>query len=355
MPSSKNAFIALIRLGLGQSSSVDTGFNWHDVESLAIQQGVLSIVVDGIERLPESFRPSKNLLLLWIGLVMQDETRYAIQQEAAKKMALLFHDNCIRTYVLKGLVVAECYPKPEHRICTDLDCFLLPDKGEFDAWKLGNEIIKASGYKVETGFYKNSGFYLPDLTVENHKFFTPFRGNKRLKNCEKLLQKMIKDDNGQNRIYNNWLYRPPVMVTALFLIEHAYSHFLHEGLTLRHLLDWVLFRRMHIDDIDWSAFDSLLDEFGFKKFYLSYYNVGQFIIGELDESNLSEIDLKLYSNIWEDLDIPETYHGIKAKLAMVGSTMRARWKYHYFSEISMPQALWIQVKGFLFEKHPTLD
>jgi len=34
-----------------------------------------------------------------------------------------------------------------------------------------------------------------------------------------------------------WLYRPPVVVSALFLIEHAYSHFLHEGLTWRHVLD----------------------------------------------------------------------------------------------------------------------
>ena len=41
------------------------------------------------------------------------------------------------------------------------------------------------------------------------------------------------------------------MVTALFLIEHAYSHFLHEGLIWRHVLDWMMFSGKHKDEIDW--------------------------------------------------------------------------------------------------------
>jgi len=48
------------------------------------------------------------------------------------------------------------------------------------------------------------------------------------------------------------------MVSALFLIEHAYSHFLHEGLTWRHVLDWTMFSRRHREEIDWEAFDALL-------------------------------------------------------------------------------------------------
>lgn len=39
------------------------------------------------------------------------------------------------------------------------------------------------------------------------------------------------------RFGGTWLYRPPVMVLALFLIEHAYSHFLHEGLIWPMALD----------------------------------------------------------------------------------------------------------------------
>ena len=37
------------------------------------------------------------------------------------------------------------------------------------------------------------------------------------------------------------------MLSALFLIEHAYLHFLHEGLTWRMVLDWQMFCRRHRD------------------------------------------------------------------------------------------------------------
>ena len=355
MQSSKSAFIALIRLGLGQSLNIEPANNWRKIETFAIQHGLLGIVVDGIERLPESSRPPKDLLLQWIGLVMQDETRYAIQQKAAAEMALLFHDNYISTYVLKGAVVAECYPKPEHRVSSDMDCFLLPDKGDFDAWALGNDLIKSKGYETETDFYKNSTFYLPGLSVENHHFLTPFRGNKQLKRLEKLLQCLLREDKGEDRFADTWLYRPPVMVTALFLIEHAYSHFLHEGLTWRHVLDWMLFSRKHNEEIDWITLDALIDEFGFRRFYNSYCHLGQYLLGEVVEDQLTKSDKKMLEDVWAELDLHETLHGVKGKLALAGNTWRARWKYHYFSEISMPHALWIQVKGFLFDKHPTLD
>ena len=352
----RDAFLALVRLGLGCFEDVSCKVtDWQLLQDIAAQHGLLGIVVDGIERLPESSRPPKDLLLQWIGLVMQDETRYAIQQKAAAEMALLFHDNYVKTYVLKGAVVAECYPKPEHRVSSDMDSFLLPDSSNFDAWGLGNDLIKAKGFETDTDFYKNSAFYLPGLTVENHRYLTPFRGNKVLKRLEILLQGLLREDKGEDRFSDTWLYRPPVMVSALFMIEHAYSHFLHEGLTWRHVLDWMLFSRKHQEEIDWVTLDSLIDEFGFRRFYDSYYHLGQYLLGEVGEDQLTILDKKMLEDVWAELDLHETLHGVKGKLALVGNTWRARWKYHYFSEISMPHALWIQIKGFLFDKHPTLN
>jgi hypothetical protein len=45
----------------------------------------------------------------------------------------------------------------------------------------------------------------------------------------------------------------------------------------------------------------------------------------------------------------------RCKLALAGNTWRARWKYRLFAEISWLQALWIQVKGVLFEMAPKLS
>ena len=142
------------------------------------------------------------------------------------------------------VVVSECYPKPKHRVSADIDCYLLPEIGEFDAWRLGNDLIKAKGFHVNTDFYKNSSFDISGVSIENHQFFTPFRGNKKLIEFERLLQALMKQEK-EDVIEGTQLYRPPALVTALFLIEHAYSHFLHEGLTWRHVLDWMMFSRKH--------------------------------------------------------------------------------------------------------------
>lgn len=162
MQSSKEAFLSLVRLGLNQSvGSLPESFDWCEIETIADQQGLLAIVVDGIEQLSNDKRPPKELLLQWIGRVMNDESCHVAQQNAAAEMALLFHRNHIRTYVLKGAVIAECYPKPHHRWSADLDCFLLPQKGQFDAWALGNDLMKSNGFEVSDGFYKKQYFLSP--------------------------------------------------------------------------------------------------------------------------------------------------------------------------------------------------
>lgn len=351
--------------------------------------------------------PPLTTWLRWIGEVQLEEARYDQQCNEACKMAQLSYQNGIRTYVLKGNVVAECYPEPEHRVSCDLDCFLINDgslrqaqgklsspqenDNENSSWEKGNRLIEDTGGEVEKVFYKNSTFHLPGLTVENHKFLTPFRGNETLRRLEVYLQVELKgcsrSSNGLSgsRFEGTELLRPPVMVSTLFLIEHAYSHFLHEGLTWRHVLDWVMFSQKHNDEINCVVFDARIDEFGFRKFYDVFNTIGQEAFGigssrirDLENSTnnsqlatdskhsasaCEHVERKLSSkqkslmiaDIWAPLDVHDSVRGFKGILALVGNTWRARWKYHYFTDMSWITASWIQVKGFLFEKNPKLD
>ena len=351
-----NSFIKLVRLGIGQTPDAHLKFrDWQELQILAMHQGLLSIVIDGIEKLPEKQHPQKEIILDWIGLVMQDESRCLVQTEAASKMALLFRDNDIRTYVLKGDVVSECYPKPEHRVSSDMDCFLLSNHGTFDAWSFGNDLIRTRGFQVSTDFYKNSTFYLPGLTVESHQFMVPFRGNKRLKKLEIMLENILHEDKGEDRFKGTYLYRPPVMASALFLIEHAYSHFLHEGLTWRHVLDWMMFSRKHNDDINWLEFDALVEEFGFRKFYDSFCQLGTYLLGEQSFESLEVKERRMLDDIWAPLDLHESLHGVRAKFQLAGNYWRARWKYKYFTDMTWLRAMMEWVFGAVFDRHPKLD
>lgn len=356
MSVAEEVFLQLVRRGIGikPNAPIPNVVKWDEVEALAEQQGLLAIMLDGVESLSEEQRPKKEFLLQWIGRVMQDESFFSLQKEVAADMAKLFYRNGIKTYVLKGAVVSECYPKSNHRVSVDIDCYLLPEKGNFDAWSLGNDLIRAKGFLVNTDFYKNSSFNISGVNIENHQFLTPFRGNKRLAELEKFLQIYMSRDKGEDVMEGTSLYRPPVLVTSLFLIEHAYSHFLHTGLTWRFVLDWMLYRRRHVSEIDWNTFDALIDEFGFRKFYDSFYRIGRYLLGDLTETDMTKTDKRMLKDIWAPLDLHDAVRGLKGKLALAGNTRRARWKYHYFAEISMIHALWIQVKGFLFINHPKI-
>ncbi len=348
----RNLFLQLVRLGIGISDGVSCLFDvdLNALMSLASQHGLSAIVLDGLDAIPEKQRPTKSQLLQWIGITMQEEQHFAIQWKAACELALLLEKADIRTYVLKGFVVSECYPKPAHRCSVDIDCFLSSEKKSTVAWEQGNFVVENAGFEVKRDYYKNSTWVLPGLIVENHRWLTPFRGNKRLTDLERLLQELFRKDSELSVFDGTGFYRPPVMVSALFLIEHAYSHFLHEGLTWRHVLDWMMFSREHQEEINWLQLNKWIDEFGFRKFYDSFMTLGKFLLGEVDEVELSDSDKMMQADIWEPLDLHETVDGIKGKLNLVGNTWRARWKYREFADISWLKALSIQVNGVLFLK-----
>ena len=348
----QGVFLQLVRLGIGGEAGASLPMagplsvaDWQALEELANEHGLLGVMLDGVEKLPRELRPEKKAIIQSIGQLIQSEQQYTVQEHAATEMALLLHQHGIRTYVLKGAVVAECYPKPEHRWSVDMDCFLAEENGSEDVWERGNRVLEEHGLEVRRDFYKNSTVVLPGLMVENHRFLTPWRGNKTLKKLESLLQSYLHEDKGEDRFEGTWLYRPPVMVSALFLIEHAYSHFLHEGLTWRMVLDWQMFSRRHRDEIDWQEFQARVDEFGFRRFYDSFSRLGEYLLGELADGGLIPADRQMLADVWAPLDVHETVTGLKGKLALAGNTWRARWKYRLFAEISWLQALWIQVKG----------
>lgn len=362
----KETFLSLVRLGVGSSSDarIPQGIDWEALQVLAAEQGLSAIVVDGLEKLPAQQKAPKPVLLQWIGEVLQGESVNAIQQKSSAEMALLLKDNSIRTYVLKGQVIAECYPNPTHRSSADMDCFLVEEASSrlqvsgsrgFDAWEEGNAIIEKNGFTVDRSYYKNSTFYLPGLTVENHRFLTPLRGNKRLTALEKVLQGMIHQDNGEHRFEGTCLCKPPVMVSTLFLIEHSYSHFLHEGLTWKHVLDWMMFCKKHHGEIDQTELMAYVDKFGFRKFFDTYVRLGEYLFGGISEEELTDKDKMMLADTWAPLDLHETHHGIKGKLALAGNTWRARWKYKHFAEISMVKSLWVLATGVVFHKTPKLD
>lgn len=341
---------------LGETDfSVPEALDWACLIDEADRQGVSVIASDGLQRLYDQGqyrahdeRDLRRLKAQWFAKTMKFEQRYANQLASAKKMGDWLSVEGIHTIVLKGAVVSECYPIPSHRYSADMDIFLVKDGEHLNAYELGNKVMEAHGLAVDRSYYKNSSFDILGLHVENHKFCSPFRGNSTLRNLERLLQQLL--------LEGLWaplgvtgLLEPPPLFSALFLMEHAYSHFLHEGLTLKHVLDWALFRRKHDEDIDWDAYRRYCEDYGLWRFAEALENVCGYVLYDQPL-----VETRIMDDIWKGLSLHSGKKGLALRLSIARNTLIAGWKYRTYSNLSMMKALWIQVKGFLFDKNPQL-
>ena len=362
MKAEREVLLKLLRASvLGDTGCViPENLNWDALIEESNRQGVSVVVSDGLQKLYDDGAYSdlgdkelRRKKARWFGKTMEYEHRYAGQLAAAKKMGKWMAEEGIQTVVMKGFTVSECYPVPAHRYSSDMDCFLVRDGEHLDAYESGNQIMEKRGVKVDRGYYKNSAFDLPGLHVENHKFCTPFRGNKTLLRLERLLQGIVLEG-PLTPLGDTGLLAPPPMFSALFLTEHAYSHFLHEGLTLRHILDWALFLHRHTADVDWPQFNAYCSEFGFSNFLSSINAIGEYVLGTRSIDSLTPIDRRFLDDVWKGPSLHPGKKGFGARLSLVGNTICAAWKYRNYSDISMLRALWIQVKGFFFIRKPEI-
>ena len=72
------AFFKLLRLGIGTCHDRDVALDkagWAAVYDMACKQAVAAIVLDGVERLSIIQKPPMEVVMPWIGLVQQIETR----------------------------------------------------------------------------------------------------------------------------------------------------------------------------------------------------------------------------------------------------------------------------------------
>ena len=111
-----NSFLSLIRLGLGHDTHpIHTSYDWEAIDALAVQHGLSAVMVDGVECLPEEFRPPKGTLLKWIGESLQDyEYRYDLYCKAIAELAGFYNSHGYKMMVLKGYSCSLNWPNPKH-------------------------------------------------------------------------------------------------------------------------------------------------------------------------------------------------------------------------------------------------
>lgn len=170
----------------------------------------------------------------------------------------------LRPLVVKGFVCRNLYPLGDHRPSSDED-FLIPD-GDF---------LRCCRALEALGFVTSD----PEDAYER-----TYRSQSGL--CIELHQQLFDPDSA---VYGSWnrffrqvqaephagVWTLPPTEHMLYLILHAFKHFLHSGFGVRQVCDMVLYARQYGSRIQWQQLEHTLCQLRADKFAAAVFLLGQ--------------------------------------------------------------------------------
>ena len=255
-------------MGIGHSCVLPDVVDWQAIKTLSDKQGLTAIIVDGIEKLPDTKRPPKELLLQWIGEVFQNyENRYKLYQRAIAELAGWYNAHGYKMMVLKGYACSIDWAKPEHRPCGDIDIWLFGKQKEADAALAASSNFHDPSFKIDSSHHHHTVFNWNGFSVENHYDFINVYRYESNKKYEALLKELGKDGTNSVILKDEKVYLPKPNLHTLFLLRHSMMDFVASALSLRQVLDWAFFVAKNTRKIDWKWILGVLKEYQMLEFF----------------------------------------------------------------------------------------
>lgn len=392
----KENFLRLVRLGIGNSAEpLCEPIDWDEVEVFAVRQGLLGVVLDGIQRLRINENLNENLnlpdkvfMLEWLGKVMLEEQRYVEYRKAIAALVAFYNAHGFRMMLLKGYACGKDWPMPEHRPYGDIDIWLFGKQKEADAAlenlnNNNNDNVNGhkgkvfSEVKIDRSHHHHTVFNWMGFTVENHYDFINVHHHRSNAELEKIFKELGSEANlneNDNRnavgtriqsvdVNGQKVFLPSPNLHALFLLKHLVSHFASERMTLRQLLDWAFFVEKHTKEIDWGWLLPIVEDFHMKEFFdivnaICVEDLGFYPVESLEfsvESLLKSLEFRnLKERVLDDILEPEFSEKAPKNVLRRIPFKYCRWKANEWKHFlcykeSMHSAFWSGVKNHLLK------
>ena len=258
------SLIALIRLGINKTvDCLPETFDWQSIYTIASEQGLLAIALDGIEKIPSGLRPPQEEMLQWIGEVLQNyESIYADCEKAIGKLAGFYNSHGLKMMVIKGYGSGLNYPNPKHRPCGDIDTWNFGKQKEADAI-----LSKEKGIEIDNSHRHHTVFEWKGFMVENHYDILTVDANKTNMVLESILKECAMDDSNYVKICGEKVFLPSANFNALYLLRHMLMHFVGTKMNMRQLIDWGFFWEKQGDKVDKKWLSDLLEKHHMAAFF----------------------------------------------------------------------------------------
>lgn len=246
LTATERQFLNIAKAAVSGGALPAENVDWPAVFALAGQQKLLPIVFEAVRKSPAA----EENAALFAAVKQQVIAQVLHQTVRASEFAALYQTlraAGLHPVVVKGQLCSRLYPLKDHRISAD-DDILIPD-GEFFAC---HEQLLANGLRTDTpadelsaadevSYTKNGS----PLYIELHRHL--FDSSE---DAHDELNRFFTDINPVEM--DGFLAMPP-HEHLLYLLLHAYKHFVRSGIGLRQFCDIGLWAREYHNEIDWKC------------------------------------------------------------------------------------------------------
>ncbi|MCM1532968.1 MAG: nucleotidyltransferase family protein [Ruminococcus flavefaciens] len=145
----------------------------------------------------------------------------------------------------------------------------------------------------------------------------------------------------------------------MFLTQHALTHFLYEGIRLRHLCDWTCFVNAERGNVDWNEFNERCAQVGAARFVAALNAVCIRRLGMCIDGTALRADEKYADRVLVNtLDISQHASHIsdpwRQRMAKVGNMFSHSWKFNEVYDRGLMRSVLGLGLGFVFDRHPAI-
>lgn len=245
LTTTETQFLHIARAAISGSDLPIEKVDWPAVFALAGQQKLLPILFEAVRKMPAAGENAALFAVTTqqvIGQVLNQTVRSAEFADLYRKL----RSAGLHPIVVKGQLCSRLYPLKDHRISADDDLYI--SDAEFMAC---HEQLLANGLTTDTpvdelatadevSYTKNGS----PLYIELHRHLFD-----SAEDAHDELNHFFAD---LNPVEMDGLLTMPPHEHLLYLILHAYKHFVRSGIGLRQFCDIGLWAREYHDEIDWQ-------------------------------------------------------------------------------------------------------
>ena len=245
LTTTETQFLHIARAAISGSDLPTEKVDWPAIFTLANQQKLLPILFEAVRKMPAAeenavlFAVTKQQV---IGQVLNQTVRSAEFADLYRKL----RKAGLHPIVVKGQLCSRLYPLKDHRISAD-DDLLIPD-GEFMAC---HEQLLTNGLTTDTPVDELATADEVSYTKEGSPLYIELHRHlfDSAEDAHDELNHFFADLNPVEM--DGFLAMPP-HEHLLYLILHAYKHFVRSGIGLRQFCDIGLWARAYHVEIDWQ-------------------------------------------------------------------------------------------------------